>query len=538
MAVFQFEKLLSLNEDGTEYRLLTKDYVSASTCDGQDIIKIAPAGLILLAASAFRDSGFLFRPSHLRRLAGIFDDPEASDNDRFVAYELLQNAVIAADGVFPICQDTGTAVVFGEKGHRVWTDGRDEEALSRGVFEAFAKHHFRYSQVVPLTMYEEVNSGTNLPAQIDICGSEGDEYRFLFMAKGGGSANKTFLFQESKAVLDRNVLPDFLAEKMELLGPAACPPYHLAFVVGGPTPEFTLRTVKLASAGYLDGMPTEGRLSGRGFRDLDLERSLLGASRRAGWGAQFGGSAFCLDVRVVRLPRHAASCFIGMGVSCNADRNIKAKITRDGIFIEALETQPGKYLGRNLEAGGRTAPIDLDQPMDEVRAQLRQYPVATRVSLSGPMVVARDMAHARWKERLDRGDGLPAYVKDRVIYYAGPAKTPPGYAAGSFGPTTAGRMDAYIPLFQKNGGSLVTLAKGNRSAEVVRSCRAHGGFYLGSIGGAGARLGRDRITKSELLDYPELGMEAVYLITVKDFPAFLMIDDKGNDFFHTTEVER
>ena len=532
MPDFSYQEIFPSTKDPTPYRLLTKEHVSLSTFEGLEIVKVAPEGLTLLAEQAFHDAAFFLRPAHLEALAGILDDPESSDNDKVVAFELLQNAVISAEGVFPMCQDTGTAIVFGKKGRRVWTDGRDEEALSRGVFNAYRNNHLRYSLNAALAMDEEKNTGTNLPAEIDIRAVDGDAYEFLFMAKGGGSANRTFLFQETKAVLNPEILSAFLVEKMKTLGTAACPPYHLAVVVGGTSPDLTLKTVKLASAGYLDGLPAAGNPGGRAFRDAGLEARLLDASRRLGLGAQFGGKCFCLDVRVIRLPRHGASCPIGLGVSCNADRNVKARITRDGLFLERFETEPARYLRPSAAAAaGPAVPVDLNRPMSEIRAFLSRYPVGTRLALSGRIVVARDMAHACWKERLDGGEDLPSYFKEHVIYYAGPAKTPPGYPCGSFGPTTAGRMDVYVPLFQPKGGALVTMAKGSRSPEVTESCRRHGGFYLGSIGGAGARLGRDRITKCGLIDYPELGMEAVQMITVRDFPAFILIDDKGNDFF-------
>jgi fumarate hydratase class I len=487
--------------------------------------------LTLLAERAFHDVSFFLRAPHLDEVAAILKDPESSAPDRAVAFELLKNAAISADGVFPMCQDTGTAVIYAEKGQRVSTGGGDEEALARGVFDAYARNSFRYSQNAPLTMYDETNTGTNLPAQIDIASVDGDEYRFLFMAKGGGSANKTFLFQETKAVLGPEALPKFLIDKMRDIGTSACPPYHLAIVVGGTSAELVLKTVKLAVARALDDLPTSGSADGRAFRDLELEAELLGASRKLGLGAGFGGKYFCLDVRVIRLPRHGASCPIGMGVGCNADRNIRAKITRDGIFLEKLEKDPAKYLPRPALAASPAIPVDLSRPMSEIRATLGKFPVGTLLSLNGPVIVARDIAHARLKEKVDKGEDLPAYFKDHVIYYAGPAKTPPGCPSGSFGPTTAGRMDDYVPLFQKKGGSLVMMAKGNRSKGVTESCRANGGFYLGSIGGAAARLGRDCITSQEVVAYPELGMEAIFLITVKDFPAFIIIDDKGNDLF-------
>jgi fumarate hydratase, class I len=531
MVEFAYQELLPMGADKTEYRRLTPDHVDTADFQGETILKVAPEGLSLLAEGAFTDASHLLRPSHLESLAKIFDDPDAAENDRYVALEMLKNAVISAEMVFPMCQDTGTAIIMGKKGQRVWTGFSDEEALSRGVFDAYTKGNLRYSQNAPLTMYDEKNTGCNLPAQIEIYATEGDAYKFLCIAKGGGSANKTYLFQETKAVLNPGTLVDFLTAKMKTLGTAACPPYHLAFVIGGTSAEFNLKTVKLASAGYLDGLPTTGGETGRGFRDPDLEAKLLAASRELGLGAQFGGRYFCHDVRVARLPRHGASCPIGMGVSCSADRNIKAKITKEGIFLEKLETDPSKYLPSVAEIGEGAVEIDLNQPMDEIRAKLSQYPVATRLKLNGKIIVGRDIAHAKLKERLDAGEDLPQYFKDHIIYYAGPAKTPEGHASGSFGPTTAGRMDSYVPIFQERGGSMVMLAKGNRSKVVTDACKQYGGFYLGSIGGPAARLGRDCITDMKLLEYPELGMEAIYEITVKDFPAFIIVDDKGNDFF-------
>jgi fumarate hydratase class I len=517
--------------DTTEYRLLTKDHVSRGTFEGREIVKVAPEALTLLAEEAFKDVEFFLRPSHLKQLQDILKDPESSANDKYVAVELLRNAMISAEGILPMCQDTGTAVINAKKGQAVWTGGGDEEALSRGVFNAYTKNYFRYSQNAALTMYDEKNTGSNLPAQIDISAADGDQYRFLFIAKGGGSANKSYLFQETKAVLNPEALVAFLTAKMKAIGTAACPPYHLAFVVGGTSAETTLKTVKLASARYLDGLPTQGDMTGRAWRDLELEAKLLDASRKIGLGAGFGGKYFALDVRVIRLPRHGASCPIGIGVSCNADRNITAKITADGIFLEKLEREPARYLPPDAKTSGVVVPVDLNRPMAEIRATLSKYPVATILSLNGPIIVGRDIAHAKLKERLDRGEDLPQYLKDHIIYYAGPAKTPPGYASGSFGPTTAGRMDDYVPIFQAKGGSLVMLAKGNRSKGVTESCKKYGGFYLGSIGGPAARLAKDCITKQEVLEYPELGMEAVFKITVKGFPAFILVDDKGNDFF-------
>jgi fumarate hydratase, class I len=531
MAEFLYQDPFPLSKDTTGYRLLTKEYVTADSLDGRQIIKIAPEGLTLLAEEAFRDVSHLLRRSHLKQLSSILDDPESSVNDRYVALEMLKNAVISAEGIFPMCQDTGTAIIIGKKGQQVWTGFSDEEALSRGVFNAYTKNNLRYSQMAPLTMYEEKNTGCNLPAQIDLYATEGDAYQFLFIAKGGGSANKTFLYQETKAVLNPATLIDFMTTKMKTLGTAACPPYHLVFVVGGTSAEANLKTVKLASAGYLDQLPTTGNEWGQAFRDTQLEEKLLIQSQNTGIGAQFGGKYFCLDVRVIRLSRHGASCPVGLGVSCSADRNVKARITKEGIFLERLETNPAQFLPEPEAHDEEAVNIDLDRPMDEIREILSKYPVATPLMLSGKIVVARDIAHARLKERLDRGEGLPQYLKDHIVYYAGPAKTPRGYASGSFGPTTAGRMDPYVSIFQKQGASLVMLAKGNRSEEVRDACKKYGGFYLGSIGGPAARLGKECITDVETLEYPELGMEAIFLITVKDFPAFIIMDDKGNDFF-------
>ena len=531
MVEFAYQELLPLAADTTAYRLLSADYVQIAPFAQGDLLQVDPQGLTRLADQAFRDVSHRLRPSHLKLLKQIFDDPEASANDRFVALEMIKNAVIAAEGVFPMCQDTGTAIVMGKKGQRVWTGGGDEAALSRGIFNAYTETCLRYSQNAPLSMYEEKNTGCNLPAQIELYAVDGDAYKFLFIAKGGGSANKTYLFQETKAVLNPKTLVPYLTAKMKTLGTAACPPYHLAFVIGGTSAEFNLKTVKLASAGYLDALPTGGSQSGHGFRDLGLEAELLSASRRLGLGAQFGGRYFCLDVRVIRLPRHGASCPIGMGVSCSADRNIKAKITREGIFLEELETDPARYLPEPAGGGGGAVAIDLNRPMAEIRAELSRHPVATALRLNGDIIVARDIAHARLNERLEAGEDLPDYFKNHIVYYAGPAKTPPGYPAGSFGPTTAARMDPYVPIFQARGGSLVMLAKGNRTPTVTDSCRQYGGFYLGSIGGPAARLAKECITAMELIEYPELGMEAIYRITVKDFPAFILVDDKGNDFF-------
>ncbi len=531
MTEFVYRDPFPLSKDTTEYRLLTKDYVATDSLDGRQIIKITPEGLTLLAEEAFRDVSHLLRKSHLKQLSSILDDPESSVNDRYVVLEMLKNAVISAEGIFPMCQDTGTAIVIGKKGQQVWTGFSDEEALTRGIFNAYMKNNLRYSQMAPLTMYEEKNTGCNLPAQIDLYATEGDAYQFLFIAKGGGSANKTFLYQETKAVLNPDTLIDFMTSKMKTLGTAACPPYHLVFVVGGTSAEANLKTVKLASAGYLDQLPTTGNEWGQAFRDTQLEEKLLIQSQNLGIGAQFGGKYFCLDVRVIRLSRHGASCPVGLGVSCSADRNVKARITKEGIFLERLETNPARFLPEPEAHDEESVSIDLDRPMDEIRETLSKYPVATPLMLSGKIVVARDIAHARLKERLDRGEELPRYLKDHIVYYAGPAKTPKGYASGSFGPTTAGRMDSYVPLFQKHGASLVMLAKGNRSGEVRDACKKYGGFYLGSIGGPAARLGKECITDVKTLEYPELGMEAIFIITVKNFPAFIIMDDKGNDFF-------
>jgi fumarate hydratase class I len=531
MVEFTYQEMFPLGDDSTNYRRLTDDHVSLESFKGIEILTLSPEGLTLLAEHAFKDVSHLLRPSHLSLLAKILDDPESSDNDRYVALEMLKNAVISADGIFPMCQDTGTAIVMGKKGQQVWTGFCDEEALSKGIFNAYTNNNLRYSQNAPLTMYDEVNTGCNLPAQIEIYAVEGGTYHFLFIAKGGGSANKTYLYQETKATLTPEKLVMFMRNKMKTLGTAACPPYHLAFVVGGTSAELNLKNVKLASAGYLDYLPTNGNQWGHAFRDLKLETELLEISRELGIGAQFGGKYFCHDVRVIRLPRHGASCPIGLGVSCSADRNIKGKITKQGIYLERLETDPAKYLPAPSDADTEAVHIDLNRPMDKIRAELSQYPVATRLMLTGKIVVARDIAHAKLKERLDKGEGLPEYFKNHIVYYAGPAKTPAGYPSGSFGPTTAGRMDPYVPIFQEQGASMVMLAKGNRSKEVTQSCKKFGGFYLGSIGGPAARLGKDCITNIETLEYSDLGMEAIFMITVKDFPAFIIVDDKGNDFF-------
>ena len=533
MSEIHYAEMFPLGEDKTPYRRLTTDYVSTSTVDGREILCVDVEGLKLLAKQAMRDCQHLLRPGHLAQLRKILDDPEASANDRFVAMEMLKNANIAAGGVLPMCQDTGTAIIMGKKGQDVWTNGDDEAALSEGIARAYLDSNLRYSQVAPLDMYQEVNTGTNLPAQIDLYATKGSAYKFMFMAKGGGSANKSYLYQETKALLNPKRLMQFLDEKIRTLGTAACPPYHLAIVIGGTSAELTLKTVKLASARYLDALPTKGSAQGQAFRDVELEAQVLKMTQDMGIGAQFGGKYFCHDVRVIRLPRHGASCPVGIGVSCSADRQILAKVTKDGIYLEALETNPAQYLPEvsQQDLAGEVLKIDLTRPMAEIRATLSRYPVRTRLSLSGPMIVARDIAHAKLKERLDSGQGLPQYFKDLCVYYAGPAKTPEGYASGSFGPTTAGRMDAYVDEFQAAGGSLVMLAKGNRSPQVTAACKKHGGFYLGSIGGPAARLAQECIKKVECIEYPELGMEAIWRIEVEDFPAFIVVDDKGNDFF-------
>ena len=528
---FIYREPFPLAKDDTTYRLLTDNYVTTTSFQGNRVITIEPEGLTACAEAAFKDVAHLLRTAHLDQLAEILKDPEASENDRYVALEMLKNAAIAAEGEFPMCQDTGTAIIMGKKGQGVWTGYSDEEALSRGVFRAYTKNNLRYSQNAPLTMYKEINTGCNLPAQVEIYASQGNTYDFLFIAKGGGSANKTYLYQETKAILNPDTLMDFMIGKMKTLGTAACPPYHLVFVIGGTSAEFNLKTVKLASTGYLDTLPRAGNESGQAFRDKSLEESLLIKSHDLGIGAQFGGKYFCLDVRVIRLPRHGASCPVGLGVSCNAHRNIKAKIGAEGIFLEQLEINPGRFLLGSSRDGPEVVSIDLERPMEDIRADLSRYPIATPLKLNGRMVVARDIAHSKLKERLERGEDLPAYFKEHIIYYAGPAKTPEGYASGSFGPTTAGRMDPYVALFQQKGASLVMLAKGNRSKEVKEACKKYGGFFLGSIGGPAARLGKECITDMEILEYPELGMEAVFRITIKDFPAFIIIDDKGHDFF-------
>ena len=529
-----FHELFPLGEDHeTRYRKLTGDYVSTATFDGQRMVKIQPEALTLLAQQAFVDCAHLLRPAHLKSLSAILDDPEASPNDRFVAYDLLKNANIAAGKVLPMCQDTGTAIVMAKKGQNVWTGFDDAAAISDGIRRTYTETNLRYSQVAPLSMYEEVNTGDNLPAQIDLYAEPGDAYKFLFIAKGGGSANKSFLYQQTKAVLNPKSLVAFLDKNLRTLGTAACPPYHLSIVIGGTSAELNLKTVKLASCRYLDTLPAAGNKYGQAYRDRDFEEEVLALTRQFGIGAQFGGKYFCHDVRVIRLPRHGASLPIGIGVSCSADRQILGKITADGVFLEELETNPAQYLPEIDEAtlGGEVVAIDLRRPMSEIRRTLSGYPVKTRLSLSGTLIVARDIAHAKLQERLDRGEGLPQYVKDHPIYYAGPAKTPEGYASGSFGPTTAGRMDSYLDPFMAAGGSFISLAKGNRGMEVREACKKYGGFYLGSIGGPAARLAQDCIKKVELLEYPELGMEAIWRIEVVDFPAFIVVDDKGNDFF-------
>ena len=533
MADFNYQDPFPLSADDTTYRLLTKDYVSIARFDGEEILKIEPEALALLASQAMRDVSFLLRAKHNEQVAKILTDPEASNNDRGVAIAMLRNAEVSAKFELPFCQDTGTATIIGKKGQKVWTGCKDEEFLSKGVFKTYTEENLRYSQTIALDMYQEINSGSNLPAQIDLYATEGDEYKFLFVAKGGGSANKTVLFQETKALLNPESLEKFLVAKMKTLGTAACPPYHLTFVIGGTSAESTLKTVKLASTGYLDHLPTEGNKGGQAFRDLEMESRLLKAAQACGIGAQFGGKHFAHDVRVVRLPRHGASCPVGMGVSCSADRNIKARINRDGIWLEQLDANPGRlipdrYRGKHTHG---VVKIDLNQPMKQMLAELSRHPVATQLSLNGTIIVGRDIAHAKFKELLDAGKPLPEYLKNHPIYYAGPAKTPPGKPSGSFGPTTAGRMDSYVDLLQQNGGSLIMIAKGNRSKQVTDACKKYGGFYLGSIGGPAALLAEENIKKVECIDYPELGMEAVWRIDVEDFPAFILVDDKGNDFY-------
>ena len=538
---FFYQDVLSLSatSETTPYRLITSDYVSPMSVNNREFLKVDSSAFTILTKEAMTDIAHLLRPAHLQQLAGILRDPEATNNDKFVALTLLRNANIASAMVLPGCQDTGTAIVMGKRGHDVWTDGRDEEHIARGVYETYTERNLRYSQVSPTDMFTEVNTGTNLPAQIELFATRGNEYRFLFIAKGGGSANKTFLYQQTKAVLNREKLLRFLDEKIKTLGTAACPPYHLAVVIGGLSAEMTLKTVKLASTKYLDALPTAGNQQGQGFRDVEMEQEVLRLTRESGIGAQFGGKYFCHDVRVIRLPRHGASCPIGIGVSCSADRQALGKITREGVFLEQLEREPGKYLPEVTDTqllGGEAVRIDLNRPMEQVLATLSEYPIRTRLSLSGTLVVARDIAHAKLQERLTAGEGLPQYIKDHPVYYAGPAKTPEGMPSGSFGPTTAGRMDSYVHQFQESGGSMVMLAKGNRSRQVTQACKKHGGFYLGSIGGPAAILARNNIKQMQVLEYPELGMEAVWKIEVQDFPAFIVVDDKGNDFFQEWQI--
>jgi fumarate hydratase class I len=539
-AAFSYAPLLPVGADQTEYRLITDEGVDVvHGPGGRRFLTVEPVALTALTAEAMHDIAHYLRPAHLAQLRAIIDDPAASPNDRFVALDLLRNANIAAGGVLPMCQDTGTAIVMGKRGRHVLTDGSDHEAVARGVYQAYTRLNLRYSQLAPLTMWEERNTGSNLPAQVEIYAEDPDghpdAYKFLFMAKGGGSANKSYLYQETKALLNPTRMMQFLEEKLRLIGTAACPPYHLAIVIGGTSAEYALKTAKLASAKYLDALPTEGSMLAHGFRDLALEAEVLELTREFGIGAQFGGRYFCHDVRVVRLPRHGASCPVAIAVSCSADRQAVAKITPSGVWLERLETDPARFLPEvtdtHLDAGTEVVRIDLNRPMDEIRAELSKYPVKTRLSLTGPLVVARDIAHAKIAERLDAGEPMPQYLRDHAVYYAGPAKTPEGYASGSFGPTTAGRMDAYVEKFQAAGGSHVMLAKGNRSGQVTRSCHQHGGFYLGSIGGPAARLAQDCIKRVEVLEYPELGMEAIWRIEVENFPAFIVVDDKGNDFF-------
>jgi fumarate hydratase class I len=532
---FKFQEMFLLGKEKIEYHLLTKDHVSVTEFEGKEILKVAPEGLRLLAKQAMHDIAFMLRPEHNDMVAKILNDPEASVNDRAVAITMLLNANISSKGVLPFCQDTGTATIVAKKGEQVWTGANDQEALSHGVFDTYTNDNLRYSQTIPLDMYNEKNSGNNLPAQIDIYATEGNEYKFLFVAKGGGSANKSFLFQETKALLNPDTLEKYLVEKMKLLGTSACPPYHIAFVIGGTSAEQCMKTVKLASAKYLDELPKKGSEAGHAFRDLEMEAKLLKAANSLGIGAQFGGKYYAHDIRVIRLPRHGASCPVGMGVSCSADRNVKAKINRDGIWIETLDSNPARLIPEKFRDANAThkggVKIDLNRPMKEVLAELSKHPVSTFLLLSGTIIVARDIAHAKLKERIESGEGLPQYVKDHPIYYAGPAKTPVGYASGSFGPTTAGRMDSYVNLLQSHGGSMIMIAKGNRSKQVTDSCKQYGGFYLGSIGGPAAILAQENIKKVELLEYPELGMEAIWKIDVENFPAFILVDDKGNDFF-------
>ena len=531
---FEFQKLLDLGKDATEYRLVTADHVESLSWRGEQWLAVHPEALRLLTSQAFHDINFFLRPAHLKQVAAILDDPEASENDRMVALTMLKNADVSSAGVLPFCQDTGTAIVMGKKGGRVVSEG-DEAAISHGVFHAYTENNLRYSQNAPLTMWDEKNTQTNLPAQIDLMAVDGDEYELLFIAKGGGSANKSFLYQETRAILNPKRLVDFLTEKMATLGTAACPPYHLAFVIGGTSAESTMKLVKLASTKYLDTLPTTGNRLGRAFRDLELEEQLLERARQTGIGAQFGGKYFALDVRVIRLPRHGASLPVGIGVSCSADRQAKGKITRDGVFLEELDRNPIRWIPESLRhrKDETAVRIDLNQPMDQLRRQLSSYPITTRLLLTGPIVVARDIAHAKLLERVEAGQPLPEYFRQHPVYYAGPAKQPPGMPSGSFGPTTAGRMDSYVDRFQSLGGSLVMIAKGNRGNQVTEACKKHGGFYLGSIGGPAAILAKENIKRVEVLEFPELGMEAIWKIDVVDFPAFILVDDKGNDFFTT-----
>ena len=530
---FKYQEMFPMGKDTTEYYHLTSDYVKVEKFGDREILVVDPQALTVLARQATHDNAFMLRREHNAMVAKILQDPEASQNDKFVALTMLRNAEIAAKGQLPFCQDTGTAIVMGKKGQNVFTGGHDEEYLSKGVYDTYTTDNLRYSQNAPLNMYDEVNTGCNLPAQIDLYAVDGDEYKFVFVAKGGGSANKTYLYQETKAIINPKTLVPFLVEKMKTLGTAACPPYHIAFVIGGTSAEMNLATVKKASVKYYDNLPTCGNELGHAFRDVELEKELLEATRKIGLGAQFGGKYFAHDIRVIRLPRHGASCPIGMGVSCSADRNVKAKINRDGLWIEKLDANPGELIPEELRKAGEgdVVKIDLNRPMPEVLAELTKYPVSTRLSLNGTIIVGRDIAHAKIKERLDRGEEMPQYLKDHPIYYAGPAKTPEGMPSGSFGPTTAGRMDPYVDLFQDHGGSMIMIAKGNRSKQVTDACHKHGGFYLGSIGGPAAVLASNSIKKVELLEYPELGMEAIWKIEVENFPAFILVDDKGNDFF-------
>ncbi len=537
MKAFTYQEMFPLSEDATPYECLTTDYVSTASYEGGEIVTVGREGLVLLTEAAFKNISHLLRPGHLKQISNILTDPESSSNDRYVALELLKNASIAADFVFPLCQDTGTATVIGKKGQQVWTGINDEEAISQGIYNAYTRMNLRYSQNAPLTMYDEVNTQCNLPGQIELYATPGEAYHFLFVAKGGGSANKTFLFQKTKAILNPKSLESFLKKELSHIGTSACPPYHLVVVIGGTSAEFNLKTVKLAAAGYLDSLPTSGSETGHAFRDPTLEQEFFQLACDSHIGAQFGGKYLCLDTKVIRLPRHGASCPIGVGVSCSADRNAKAKITRDGIFLEKLETDPARYLPEPDLDKKQPVPVDLNQPIPEILNILTQHPVATPLTLSGQIVVARDIAHARIFEEFEKGNPLPWYMKKHIILYAGPAKTPEGYPSGSFGPTTGARMDPYVPVFQENGASLIMLAKGNRSPEVVAACKKNGGFYLGAVGGAAARLGKECITRVETIDFPELGMEAVRLITVKDFPAFIITDDKGNDFFDKLKMQ-